>query len=50
LDYTLDDEEDPFNLWLSERKQPVFEGDDLNWLNLNENEINVATTRTNDAN
>jgi len=50
LDYIFDDEEDPFNLWLSGKKQHVFEEDNLNWLNLNENEINVAITGTNNAN
>ena len=41
LDYIFDDD-DPLNLWLSEKEQPVFEGDDLNWLNLDENEVNAA--------
>ena len=41
LDYIFDDDS-PLNLWLSEKYQPVFEGDDLNWLNLDENEVNAA--------
>ena len=41
LDYIFDDD-DPLNLWLSEKELPVFEGDDLNWLNLDENEVNAA--------
>jgi len=49
LDYIFEDEEDPFNLWLSEREQPVFEEDNLNWLNLNENEINAVITGEDDA-
>jgi len=40
--YYIFDDDDPLNLWLSEMEQPVFEGDDLNWLNLNENEVNAA--------
>jgi len=29
-----------------EKEQPIFEGDDLNWLNLDEIEINVAINIT----
>ena len=50
MDYIFDDENGPFNLWLSGKEQPVFEGDDFNWLNLNENDINAAITGKNDAN
>jgi len=41
LDYIFDDD-DPLKLWLFEKEQLVFEGDDLNWLNLDKNEVNAA--------
>ncbi|KAJ8427213.1 hypothetical protein Cgig2_028269 [Carnegiea gigantea] len=41
LDYIFDDD-GLLKLWLSEKEQPVFEGYDLNWLNLDENEVNAA--------
>jgi len=50
LDYIFNDEKDPFNPWLSKKEQLVFEENNLNWFNLNENEINAAITGTNDAN
>jgi len=50
LDYFFCDQEDPFNLWLSEKEQLVFEGEDFNWLNFNENEINAAITGVDCAN
>jgi len=28
------DDSDPINLWLSEKERPVFEGDDLHWLDV----------------
>jgi len=33
LDNIFDDS-DPINLWLSEKERPVFEGDDLHWLDV----------------
>ena len=37
LDYTFD-EDDPLNEWLEEREDPVFNGDDLSWLDLDDND------------